>query len=36
MTRLSSGQRARARSKRLAPLVLATLLGIGGLATWRV
>lgn len=36
MTRPSSGPRARAGIKRLAPLVLATLLGIGGLAAWRV
>lgn len=36
MTRPSSGQRARPRIKRLVPLVLAILLGIGGLFAWHV
>ncbi|MDA8129272.1 MAG: efflux RND transporter periplasmic adaptor subunit [Betaproteobacteria bacterium] len=35
MTRSSSGRRTRARTRRVAPLVLATLLAIGGVAAWR-
>ncbi|MBN8765046.1 MAG: efflux RND transporter periplasmic adaptor subunit [Thiobacillus sp.] len=36
MTQSASGRRARPRIQRLAPLVLALLLGMGGFAAWRI